>query len=72
VTAHGDCNPEGKENANKGNHAKCNATRRLQSNLPQGHYESMDGKELAKCTLVGLRPKDIVVERTMMINAIPT
>jgi hypothetical protein len=44
-------NPERNENANKANHAKSNATR-LQANSPQGCYESVDGKKLAKCTSV--------------------
>jgi hypothetical protein len=73
VNVRADGNPERNENANKANHAKGNATR-LQANSPQGRYESVDGKKLAKCTSAGLRPKDIIlkVRRTSVISATPT
>jgi hypothetical protein len=73
VAAGADGNPERNENASKANHAKGNATR-LQPNSPQGRYESVDGKKLAKCTSVGLKPKDIVIKvrRTRVISATPT
>ena len=53
-------NPGSNENGNKADHAKSNATR-LQANLPQGRYKSVDGKKLAKRTPVGFRPKDIII-----------
>ena len=47
---------------------------RVHANLPQGGYESVDGKKLAKCTSVGHKPKDIVIKvrRTRVIKAIPS
>jgi len=73
VDACADGNTERNENTNKANHAKGNPTR-VQANLPQGGYESVDGKKLAKCTSVGHRPKDIVIKvrRTRVIRATPT
>jgi hypothetical protein len=73
VNARADGNPESNENASEANHAKGNATR-VQANLPQGGYESVDGKKLAECTSVGLSPKDalIKVRRTRVIRATPT
>jgi hypothetical protein len=73
VNARAGGNPERNEDASKADRAKGNATR-LQANLPQGRYESVNGKRLAKCTSVGLRPKDISIKvrRTMVISATPT
>jgi hypothetical protein len=47
-------------------HANCNPTR-VQANLPQGRYESVNGKKQAKCTPTDLKPKNIVIKmrRTM-------
>jgi len=73
VNARADGDPKRNENASKANHAKGNATR-MQANSPQGRYESVDGKKLAKCTSMGLRPRNIVmnVRRTRVISATPT
>ena len=73
VSARANGNQDRNGNANKANHAKSNATR-LQANLPQGRYESVDGKKLAKCISMGLRPKEIVIKerRTTVISATPT
>jgi hypothetical protein len=61
VNAVADGNPERNENASKANHAKGNATR-LKANSPQGRYESVDGKKLAKRTPVCIRSKDIIIK----------
>jgi hypothetical protein len=73
VNARADGNPERNENASKANHAKGDVTC-VQANFPQGCYKSVDGKELAKRTLVGLSPRDIItkVRRTRVISATPT
>jgi hypothetical protein len=72
VDACADGNTERNENTNKANHAEGNTTR-VDANLPQSGYESVNGKNLAKCTSMGLRPKDIIIKarRTRVIRATP-
>jgi hypothetical protein len=53
VDACADGNTERNENTNKANHAEGNTTR-VEANLPQSGYESVNGKNLAKCTSMGL------------------
>ena len=72
VNAPANSNREHNEKASKANHAKGNATL-LQANLPESGYESVDSKNLVKCTAIGLRPKDIIIKarRTRVIRATP-
>ena len=56
VDACADGNTERNENTNKANHAKGNAAR-VQANLPQGRYESVDSKNLVKMHISGSRAK---------------
>ena len=52
-----DADPERNENPGEEDQAKGNSTR-FQTYLPQSRHEGVNGKKLAMCSSIGLKPED--------------